>query len=106
MDRATYDALTASVEKWRKNAAGPALDGAMGSNNCPLCFMFIWADCQGCPVFQATGQEECGGSPYYAAYRARRDVVIWGAPQSAWQSAAQEEADFLAALVPAGGPDA
>lgn len=109
MDRETYEALTASVAKWRKNAAGPADEGLIGVEDCPLCALF-WGDfenrCEGCPVREATQQPACSGTPYSDAATAlldfdKGDVTA----QSRWQAAAQAEADFLAALVPAGGPD-
>lgn len=106
MDRETYDALTASVAKWRNNAAGPADEGTIGAKNCPLCKLFIADDCRGCPVFEVTGKEQCYETPYVDAGLAYYDCRFNGLPESEWRKAAQAEADFLAALVPAGGPDA
>jgi hypothetical protein len=34
------------------------------SDSCALCNLYLAADCKKCPVFEATGQKECGGSPW------------------------------------------
>jgi hypothetical protein len=109
MDRITYDALVASVEKWRRNAQLPAKEGSIQSDTCPLCELFnpdndVFDRCGGCPVRQATGERYCMDTPWLRAALARDRVVFSESPESDWRVAAQREADFLAALVPAGGP--
>ncbi len=106
MNRETYDALVASVEKWRENACGPSHEAKTGNINCPLCNLFHRADtllsraCVGCPVRDATGMRYCMETPYRLALAA-----TYSDDEGRWRAAAQREADFLAALVPAGGPD-
>lgn len=53
------EALKGSIKKWEGIVAGTTVD--QGIRNCPLCMMF---DCKECPVYMATGQENCNGTPY------------------------------------------
>lgn len=62
MDTATLKALKGSIEKWEGIVAGTMEDD--GILNCPLCDKFYHLDCEGCPVFQATGMDRCSGTPY------------------------------------------
>jgi hypothetical protein len=72
MKPATLKALRGSITKWESIVEGTGED--IGSGNCPLCKRFNDApyqqtDCQTvtgemCPVYLATGQISCDGSPY------------------------------------------
>lgn len=63
MDAKTLKALEGSIKKWEKIVAGKGCD--RGSNNCPLCKMFIRNQfCDGCPVANYTGKDGCQGTPY------------------------------------------
>lgn len=101
MDKRTYEALVASVEKWRKNAAVKRRDMAkVYSKSCPLCRLFIDDGCVGCPAADAVNKSECRGTPWNDAEHAYKYLSL-----ETFRQLAQSEADFLAALVPAGGPD-
>jgi hypothetical protein len=106
MNRETYDALVASVEKWRRNAnVLNKLNARIYAEDCPLCVLLTEKagdepDCERCPVMQATGYPNCIGSPWFAACDAYHGDTL-----KAFRKAAQVEADFLAALIPAGGPE-
>lgn len=93
MDSATLAALHGSIAKWRGIVAGTATDE--GILNCPLCQLFTWlvddrGECAGCPVRDATGSDNCIGSPYenYCETNSIAD--------------AQAELDFLISLLPPG----
>ena len=107
MNRETYDALVASVEKWRQNAKATSADlMTTSAADCPLCHIFYMPrqgrddQCHGCPVEKATGLTHCGLTPYRDVMEAKLSCNLRVARKHA-----QREADFLAALVPAGGPD-
>ena len=91
MDKETLKALKGSIKKWERVVIGTGTDD--GWANCPLCQVFhvrmrvpplafpgaefeidskgvlcaLYArcgPCNGCPVFGATGERRCQGSPY------------------------------------------
>ena len=65
-------------EKWLPIYQGKALD--RGVSNCACCQQFridsdgIDTGCDGCPIFEDTGQITCGGTPY-ARFAARNAIV-------------------------------
>lgn len=64
MNHTTYHALQASIAKWEANvSAATPQDVTLGSNNCPLCVLFIGNDCTGCPA-NITDEGYCHGTPY------------------------------------------
>lgn len=101
-------ALKGSIEKWEAIVAGTGED--KGAKNCPLCRLFLfWDDkvvfpryvnkfyperkvCNGCPVYEATGQPYCDGTPYekYSEPENENDL-----PEHA-----KEELKFLKSLLP------
>jgi len=40
--------------------------------SCAYCRQYLDNDCQGCPIFEDTGQEGCHGTPYYLAFEKLR----------------------------------
>jgi hypothetical protein len=62
MNAQTLKALKGSIRKWRGIVAGTIKD--KGSENCPLCKVFLDRGCEGCPVNQAENREGCCGTPY------------------------------------------
>lgn len=86
MDEKTREALEGSIEKWRGIVAGTEID--RGATNCPLCIMFNDEDavCDGCPVKERTGFDQCRNTPYDDYY--------------GQTSVAQEELGFLISLRP------
>ena len=114
MDRKTYDALVKSVAKWRKNVnVHHPFNAKIGSGECPLCNLFMEGGCNGCPINDVSGNG-CVRTPYARAEEAQDlwlDTTIFpwkfgdfGQCKAQWRIAAKREAEFLAALVPAGGP--
>lgn len=62
MNEETRLATLGSIEKWKNIEDGTGED--QGTNNCPLCSMFLDLYCDGCPVRKTTGIRCCEGSPY------------------------------------------
>jgi hypothetical protein len=107
MDAKTLEALKASIAKWERNAEAetPAQYLTSGSD-CPLCEMFVRymrseGVCTGCPVFGATSQKGCFGTPFHAADDARYAWVYNEGTKEAAHEAARAEVDFLKSLLPA-----
>jgi len=108
MNKATREALEGSIRKWRAIVKGTGVDG--GSDNCPLCQMFISRECLGCPVAEVTHRIDCDGSPYMAAARLMEkvdpDQVPFHPRRAVTKEAkelAQAELDFLISLRPKKG---
>jgi hypothetical protein len=105
MDPATLEALKGSIRHWEENLAAETPDDAhTGPSHCLLCRRFhMNPNCEGCPVSQYTGQNNCHGTPYVMADRRHR---FWNSmPDSdeykeRWREAAQAELDFLKSLLP------
>lgn len=101
MNESTLKALLASVEHWHENyfKAGNgnlAWIDTSGSK-CALCAKFYTTDkCDGCPVREATGQDNCLGSPYDVVGIAIAEEWI----SAAVQAAVQDEIAFLVDLIP------
>jgi hypothetical protein len=109
MDAKTLEALKASIAKWERNAeAKTRFEYRTGDDDCPLCELFIYpGNCEGCPVFDRTGERFCRGTPYIKASNAR---MRWGAdpkspdaPERA-HAAARDEVAFLKSLLPEATP--
>jgi len=103
MNAQTLEALKASIAKWERNAeAKTPAEYRTGESDCPLCALFIYPDrCEGCPVFEKTGERFCKGTPYIDASSAR---TWWGfgdgiAADRA-HAAARDEVAFLKSLQP------
>lgn len=96
MEAATLAALRGSIAKWRAIVEGTGEDG--GIYNCPLCLKFNVPmpaknlGCNGCPVFLATGQDSCSGTPYDE----------YSSDEGDTRELAQVELDFLISLLPEG----
>lgn len=102
MDAETLEALRGSIQKWEKIVAGTGSNG--GAYNCPLCLKFNTAlnggtkcRCFGCPVFAATGQHGCNGSPYERYEELEDDGDL---NEEEMQEVAEEELAFLKSLLP------
>lgn len=104
MNAQTLEALKASIAKWERNAEAKR-PGAYktGDEDCPLCNLFIYGDCEGCPIFQNVGERYCRKTPYLVASRAWFD---WNDnPKIAEfryraHAAARDEVAFLKSLLP------
>lgn len=62
IDEITLKILHGSIRKWIKIATWEGYDS--GSDNCPLCSIFLKNYCAGCPISEKTGQGYCEGTPY------------------------------------------
>jgi hypothetical protein len=94
MKRDTLKALIGSIKKWHGIAYHEWED--YGSENCPLCDLFWYQGCYGCPVKEITKQKFCWGSPYYLYCEA------YGKGAKAERKAAVNELKFLVTLLPEG----
>lgn len=105
----TLLALRGSIAKWEAIVAGTGAD--WGIANCPLCKLFfrptnekLW--CQGCPVFDATGEVSCHDTPYEnyitdpLELHGVRIKDLLAIDQARVRPLAQAELDFLRSLLP------
>ena len=101
----TRDALDQSIEHWEQNEAANNLDEVqIGSTNCALCKRFRWNSTDNCeiketgekcPVYIATGETGCEGSPYVRTFEAKNAKDMHSFHQHA-----TEMLDFLKFLRP------
>jgi len=61
-------AIKGSIEKWEKVALGT--EAGIWRSNCPLCVLYehtsgLHGSCKGCPIYEKTGESDCGGTPFY-----------------------------------------
>ena len=96
MSPGTLEALKGSIEKWRRIVEEGDINE--GSDNCPLCRLFIGDDCEGCPVAEAA-EPECFGTPYWDFQDADTNDS-WRADTDEKMIAARAELDFLCSLLP------
>lgn len=94
MDAKTLAALDGSIKKWEAIVAGTGIDA--GPMNCPLCRLFFYKGCFGCPVSNKTQQDGCSGSPYEEYYDLRGGECT----NEELRDAAKKEVDFLKSLKP------
>jgi hypothetical protein len=103
MNAQTLEALEASIAKWERNAEAKTPAGyKIGESDCPLCALFIYPDrCEGCPVFERTGERFCRDTPYIHASALR---TWWSEGDDAFRNraraAARDEVAFLKSLLP------
>lgn len=59
-------ALKASIKKWKKNLKLVERKELpiLGGHDCPCCRVYKDPPCEGCPVFEYTGNDQCYGTPY------------------------------------------
>ncbi len=101
MDERTLTALKASIAKWERNVQAEKLEDArIDVRSCPLCRLFFYARCVGCPVADAVNNTVCDDTPYENASEAWYNWVIGIATASDFRAAAQAEVDFLKSLLP------
>ena len=91
------DPLDLSIQKWQdiveclqkiRSVREFDEDLEQGGNNCALCEVF--PDCEGCPVYEKTGQLLCDGTEYYRFRLAWRRGDLW-----TMRDAAEKELNFL-----------
>ena len=89
-NKKTLKALQGSIKKWENIVAGTGVD--RGTENCPLCQLYINNRCEGCPVKKKTQLIGCLGTPYGAYESSHKDH----------KKLAQAEVYFLKSLLPKG----
>lgn len=98
-------ALEQSIAHWQKMKADWT-SSKPTAENCPLCNLFNKIDapeelvCKGCPVMAKTNQTFCNRTPYFKALEAYTKLQLGLGSESRWQTAAQNEIDFLTSLLP------
>lgn len=107
MDARTLAALRNSIEKWKLLEAGLGED--RGPDNCALCKEFRTLQhegygldvlCYGCPVFAATGQHACRGTPYEEWENAEQLHDDKDLSSEELKPFARAEREFLESLLP------
>lgn len=94
MDDRTLIALMGSIQKWENIVAGTQED--RGLEDCPLCMLFHYDTCDGCPVKSKTGMDGCKGSPYDGILRYQYPVSA----TRGYTDKARDALDFLKSLLP------
>lgn len=97
-------ALEDSIRHWEENvAAVHPFQVNIGMHSCALCTKFwktIYDRCEGCPVYEVSGQRACANTPYEAAVNAyiewRYTPTVESHPQ--FRYAATIELNFLRSL--------
>ena len=94
----TLLALDLAIAHWARLRDGKEhSDEGPWASDCALCQLFVLDTntCEGCPIAEATGVDECHATPYDFAFRAwrHRDTA-----PLAWRAAAEEMHDFLVSI--------
>lgn len=90
MNKRTLKALQGSIRKWQGVVDGRVKD--KGPSNCPLCEVFFYHHCRGCPVAEHTGFSDCYDTPY--------DEWCEASTPAEERRAARHELAFLKSLLP------
>lgn len=63
MKKKDVELLKGSIGKWLKiKQSVKAVD--VGADNCSLCVKYFEKECEGCPIYEYTGEEGCADTPY------------------------------------------
>ena len=98
MDEKTLTALKGSIAKWERIVKRTGVDN--GSENCPLCHIYLPLKCQGCPVGKHCIDTVWGKWTLHHAvvhHKPRRSIV--GKCRTC-KKLAREELEFLQSLLP------
>ena len=102
MDDLTAEALEAAIRHHKMNLAAKTFDGVeIGSEDCPLCALFVDDKCEGCPVKEKTGKALCDGSPFPELSHAAMDWACHGNSKEnrkTFRAAEKAEIAFLKSL--------
>lgn len=93
MDERTLTALKGSIHKWEQIRDGKMKDE--GTKNCPLCQLFYCDECEGCPIKERTGFQNCENTPYDDMYDGEIALFVNPNPE-----VILAEIDFLISLLP------
>ena len=107
MDRETRKALKDSIAHWYRISACETKEDLLRegyyADGCALCEMFflgVGADvCDGCPVKQITGRNNCEGSPYNVAHDSLNKWLHTGEWYNTDQDNIEAEIRFLEGLL-------
>lgn len=113
MDSRTLAALKSSIAHWERLATGKRKHNeCVGVDDCSLCGMFNKhkslkdpapdTRCNGCPVFEHTGERFCKDTPFDQAQDIAGMVDEFDEPLDTemFKEAAQKELEFLESLLP------
>jgi len=102
MNTKTLKVLKGSIKKWEKIVEGTGIDE--GTDNCPLCELFYYKDCHGCPVYEKTNCPDCIDTPcgdwnehIATKHKEKGDYKVYC---PVCKELAQKELDFLKSLLP------
>lgn len=99
----TLKALKESIAKWERNAVAVSPHEYLtDKDDCPLCSLFWYDHCKGCPVRDRTRQTRCYGTPYDDANMKYRTWEEGLSTADAARAAARKEVAFLKSLLPEG----
>jgi hypothetical protein len=94
-----HEAIDISIEKWTLLAQQEVPTNDMGDKTCGLCMLHIIKDCEGCPIFEKTGQAYCQGTPYFDYINAHNQYASGNLDYEPalylLKQHAQEELEFL-----------
>ena len=101
MEPTTLTALKESIIAWEKKLeADNPHQISLGPNACPLCDLFFYSNCEGCPIMVRTREALCMKTPYREADDALADWQYAHGKKEYFQEAAKKEIAFLKSLLP------
>ena len=123
MNGMTLYALKQSIKKWEKTAkltsAKKIAETVLDNRSCPLCEMFNQYGlnygnrlrCDGCPVYEKTGEQFCDDTPFVKVHQVHQDlqdayyhdikpIKHMASHIKKFKEAAQKEANYLKKLLP------
>ena len=82
MDKETKEALEKSIAHWEDNLKN-VIRADTSAIDCALCQKFnniftfgeIYEQCNGCPIYEATGQIECRDTPYQQFTGLQEEII-------------------------------
>lgn len=103
MEPKTLEALNASIAKWERNAVAETPSQVkMYAGDCPLCHIYVLAtgSCEGCPVAEKAGEEDCDGTPWPNTWFRWRAWASGEGAADEFREHARAEVAFLKSLLP------
>ena len=105
----TQEALKESIEVWKlKLVEDHPKWISLRTDVCPLCELYYYIGCKGCPIFKSTGQIYCRNTPHGGAYQT---LKLWiydklndydeTESRTAFRRAARKMIEFMQSLVEA-----
>lgn len=70
-----------TIKVWEdKKKASTVIDVRLGTQHCPLCFVYYHNPCDGCPIKERTGDIYCVGTPYPNVADEKERVIFDNGP--------------------------